>query len=51
MTARRSKQETKLQKRTRVIGLSLPRIGRHFGNRDHTTALHGIRQSRKRQSA
>ena len=23
--------------------MSLPNIGRHFGNRDHTTVIHGIR--------
>jgi chromosomal replication initiator protein len=29
-------------------GASLPQIGRAFGDRDHTTVLHGIRQHKKR---
>lgn len=30
---------------------SLPAIGRHFGNRDHTTILHGIRKHQERMEA
>jgi len=28
---------------------SLPQIGRAFGNRDHTTIIHGIKQAKKRR--
>lgn len=28
----------------RLTTLSLPMIGRHMGNRDHTTVLHGVRK-------
>ena len=31
--------------------MSLPQIGRVFGDRDHTTVLHGIRQHEKRMQA
>lgn len=34
----------------READLSLPRIGRFLGNRDHTTILHGIRQHEKRMA-
>src|SRR3954466_7584333 len=30
--------------RCRQAGVSLPEIGRHFGGRDHTTALHAVRK-------
>src|SRR4051812_34274776 len=30
--------------RCRQAGVSLPTIGRYFGNRDHTTALHAVRK-------
>jgi hypothetical protein len=32
-------------------GLSLPQIGRLFGNRDHTTVLHAIRKHQERLDA
>ena len=32
----------------RETGRSMPAIGRALGGRDHTTILHGIRQSKKR---
>jgi chromosomal replication initiator protein len=32
----------------RFTGKSLPNLGRHFGNRDHTTILHGIRSVKER---
>lgn len=32
-------------------GYSLPKIGRLFGGRDHTTVLHGIREHAKRVAA
>ena len=28
----------------RLTSRSLPEIGRKFGNRDHTTVLHGVRR-------
>lgn len=33
-----------------VTGWSLPRIGRYFGDRDHTTVLHGIRAHKARMA-
>jgi|SRR4051794_21682832 hypothetical protein len=30
--------------RCRQAGVSLPKIGRYFGNRDHTTVLHAVRK-------
>ena len=30
---------------------SLPQIGRYFGGRDHTTALHGVRRHQQRLDA
>lgn len=36
--------------RCRQIGKSYPQIGRFFGGRDHTTAIHAIREVERRAS-
>lgn len=33
-----------------VLGASFPKIGRHFGHRDHTTAVHACNAVRKRMA-
>lgn len=35
----------------RQLDRSLPQIGRFFGNRDHSTVLHGIRRHEQRMGA
>lgn len=34
-----------------LLGMSYPKIGRHMGGRDHTTALHGVRKIGGRMAA
>lgn len=36
---------------SRRLGLSLPSVGRHLGNKDHTTCIHGLRQMEKKMDA
>lgn len=46
----RARQEA-IYRVSKATGWSLPRIGRHFGDRDHTTILHSIRAVQKRIDA
>ncbi len=45
-----ARQEAMYEIRRRFPLYSLPRIGRLFGDRDHTTALHGIKTHARRNN-